>query len=87
MVPEKGLNKVLFKLHCSFLGLKSLSNNPKGQWMRFYYYPSPLEPISVFKLERNFFWQTVTSQLPDVIMANVITSHMGIFNFKFLKIK
>lgn len=89
-IDSHAANKVLFnkvKPHCSFLGPKYLSNNPKGQWMIFYYHLSPLEPISFFKLERNFFWQTITSQLPDVIMANVFTSHMGLFNFKLLKIK
>lgn len=60
--------------------------------------PSPLELINFFKLERNFFWPTDTGQqtllallslceLPNVIMANVVASHRGIFNFKLLKIK
>lgn len=48
--------------------------------------PLSFEPINYFKLEKNFFWQTVTRQLPDVIIANVVTSHMRIFNFKLLKI-
>lgn len=96
MVLEKGLHKARFKLPCSFLGPKYLNNNPKWQWVRFYYFAQPPELINFSKLAKEFPSETAHSLLVLLLLCKPLDvihgqcgshNHTGMFNFKLLKIK